>query len=294
MESIDTEASTHLTTSFRFGNAIADLATRMLVKLGETQSVKGNPNILSRIGKTNPSAVLARTNATTIGAVIEALDEGRKPHLVGDKTELMDMLRGVQALKNDEPSTCPAFFGFKSWNAVVEFARTDEGAHLVTFVNLLDKHSEKQLMWALNRTVDEEKADLVISTGHKSKGREWKSVRLMDDFLRSSPGEKKGGGPDPAEMRLLYVALTRAKEVLEVPEPILQFIERGVLAERDRIERAPQRTAAQAPAVSSGPSKTLSRPQQSPPSPPASAAVRSESAVQRPVRKGIMGWLFGK
>jgi hypothetical protein len=73
------------------------------------------------------------------------------------------MLRGVPALKENEPSTCPAFFGFKSWSqVVVEFARTNEGAHLVMFVNL----GEKQLMRALNRTVDEENADLVISTAH--------------------------------------------------------------------------------------------------------------------------------
>ncbi|ASR10760.1 hypothetical protein CHY08_27150 (plasmid) [Rhizobium leguminosarum bv. viciae] len=152
MEAIETDARTFLTTSFRFGNAIADLATKMLVKLGESQPVRGNPNIVSRIGAVNnPAAVLARTNATTISAVIEALDAGHKPHLVGDKSELMDMLRGVQALKENEPSTCPAFFGFKSWNEVVEFARTDEGAHLVMFVNLVEKRGEKQLMWALNR-----------------------------------------------------------------------------------------------------------------------------------------------
>ncbi|AGA07320.1 ATP-binding domain-containing protein [Sinorhizobium meliloti] len=223
--------------------------------------MKGNPGLASRIGNTNPAAVLARTNATTISAVIDALDEGKKPHLVGDKSELMDMLRGVQALKEEEPSTCPAFFGFKSWNEVVDFARTDEGAHLVTFVNLVEKRGEKQLMWALNRTVDQEKADLVISTGHKWKGREWKSVRLMDDFLRSSPGDNKGGGSDPAEMRLLYVALTRAKESLEVPEPILQFIERGILPEREKVEKASTHTLASArPATLSTPPRAQLHP----------------------------------
>ncbi|TAX38975.1 UvrD-helicase domain-containing protein [Rhizobium leguminosarum] len=295
MESIETDASTFLTTSFRFGNAIADLATRMLVKLGESQPVRGNPNIVSRIGATNnPTAVLARTNATTISAVIEALDAGRKPHLVGDKSELMDMLRGVQALKENEPSTCPAFFGFKSWNEVVEFARTDEGAHLVMFVNLVEKRGEKQLMWALNRTVDEKKADLVISTAHKSKGREWKSVRLMDDFLRSSPADKKDSGPDPAEMRLLYVALTRAKESLEVPSTIMDFVERGIAPQRERVEVAPSRPqavvrAAQTPAPRQA---VPTRPSSPPPSatvPPVMPDVR-----QQPARKGLLGWLLGK
>jgi hypothetical protein len=291
MESIETVASTYLTTSFRFGNAIADLATRMLLRLGENQPVKGNPNLNSRIGKTKPSAILARTNATTISAVIEALDEGRKPHLVGDKTELMDMLRGVQSLRDGEPSTCPAFFGFKSWNEVVEFARTDEGAHLVTFVNLVEKRGEKQLMWALNRTVDEEKADLVISTGHKSKGREWKSVRLMDDFLRSSPGTDDG--PDASEMRLLYVALTRAKETLEVPDAILQFIERGIPPERQKVDRI---TSTSRPQYSPGPAGAQHSPEPVRPRPPEPKLIveKPEPIMTRPARKGILGWLFGK
>ncbi|KQZ44683.1 UvrD-helicase domain-containing protein [Ensifer sp. Root558] len=292
MESIETEASTYLTTSFRFGDAIADLATKMLVKLGERQPVRGNPGIASRIGNTNPAAVLARTNATTISAVIEALDAGRKPHLVGDKSELMDMLRGAQALKENEPSTCPAFFGFKSWNEVVEFARTDEGAHLVMFVNLVEKRGEKQLMWALNRTVDEEKADLVISTAHKSKGREWKSVRLMDDFLRSSPTDKKSGGPDPAEMRLLYVALTRAKESLEIPSTIKDFIDRGIAPQRERVEVAPSTPSPGVKATSAPIQAVPARPSLAPPA--RDVSPYSSGVSKRPARKGLLGWLFGK
>jgi superfamily I DNA/RNA helicase len=78
-------------------------------------------------------------------------------------------------------------------------------------------------MWALNRTVDEERSDLIISTAHKAKGREWGTVRLTDDFLRSQPG-KPTNGPDPAEVRLFYVALTRAKEAIDVPQNVLSLI----------------------------------------------------------------------
>ncbi len=305
METIATDASSYLTTSFRFGNAIADLATKMLQRLGESRPVQGNSAIRSRIGNVEPEAVLARTNATTITAVIEALDANRRPHLVGDKNELMDMLRAVQSLKEGEPTSCPAFFGFKSWDEVLDLARSDEGAHLVTFVNLVEKRGERQLMWALTRTVDESKADLVLSTAHKSKGREWKSVRLMDDFLRSSAGEIAKTGPDPAELRLLYVALTRAKEVLDVPSPILDFIERGILPQKESVEAAPtcskQASSGQAP-----PSPVLARPPDevrtvaaSPTATPSAATTAPASSmpqqqVTRPARKGLFGWLFGR
>jgi superfamily I DNA/RNA helicase len=124
----------------------------------------------------------------------------------------------------------PDFFGFEKWEQVVEFARSGEGDHLLSFVNLVESRGERQLMWALNRTVDEEKSDVIISTAHKAKGREWSTVRLMDDFLRSQPKQQKPEkgthtiGHDPAELRLLYVALTRAKQAIEVPPTVLSLI----------------------------------------------------------------------
>jgi hypothetical protein len=52
----------------------------------------------------------------------------------------------------------------------------------------------------------------------------------MDDFLRSQPGQRQPqdarskNAHDPAEVRLFYVALTRAKEAIDVPPTILSLI----------------------------------------------------------------------
>ncbi|SED04354.1 UvrD-helicase domain-containing protein [Bradyrhizobium erythrophlei] len=223
MGKIETQGETYLTTSFRFGPAIAEWASKLLDLLGEKRPLRGNVAVKSRVGRVEPRTILARTNASTIAAIIECLDEGKKPHLVGGADELMEMLRGVQDLKEGKQSTVPDFFGFDKWQQVVEFTKSGEGDHLLSFVNLVEGRGERQLMWALNRTVDEERSDLTISTAHKAKGREWSTVRLTDDFLRSRPG-KPANGPDPAEVRLFYVALTRAKEAVEVPQNILSLI----------------------------------------------------------------------
>jgi hypothetical protein len=63
------------------------------------------------------------------------------------------------------------------------------------------------LIRALNHTVDEEEANVVISTAHKAKGREWRSVKLLEDFVRPDSPQKF----DPSEMRLLYVACYACK-----------------------------------------------------------------------------------
>ena len=232
MEKIDTRHTTYLTTSFRFGPKIAEAASRLLALLDEKRPIKGNSGIASRIGPVEPQTILARTNASTISAIIETLDAGKSPHLVGGTDELMSMLQGVQDLKEGRQSTVPDFFGFEKWEQVVEFSKSGEGDHLQSFVNLVEARGERQLMWALNRTVDEERGNVTISTAHKAKGREWKTVKLMDDFLRSQPGKPKSNGAhgsnghDPAELRLLYVALTRAKEAIEVPPTVVSLLSR--------------------------------------------------------------------
>jgi len=230
MEHIETQSETYLTTSFRFGSTIAEAATKLLALLGEKRPIRGNPTITSRIGHVVPQTILARTNASTIAAIIESIDAGKTPHLVGGTDEVMEMLRGVRDLKDAKQSTVRDFFGFDRWEHVVEFAKSGEGDHLLSFVNLVESRGERQLMWALNRTVDEERSDLIISTAHKAKGREWRTVRLTDDFLRSQPKNQtstrahRATGHDPAELRLFYVALTRAKEAIDVPQNVLSLV----------------------------------------------------------------------
>ncbi|MBC8042683.1 MAG: ATP-dependent helicase [Rhizobacter sp.] len=74
------------------------------------------------------------------------------------------------------------------------------------------------------RSVDDE-APLVLSTIHSAKGLEWHSVFLLDALDGVIPSSYAVG--DAAELdeelRLLYVALTRAKERLYISYPILSY-----------------------------------------------------------------------
>jgi hypothetical protein len=269
MEEAPASHTVHLTTSFRFGGDIARVSNRVLEMLHAEKRLIGNPNRHSRLGDVSNGTVLARTNASTITACIEALDAGKKPHLVGGTDELMAMLRGVKDLKDGQPSSVPEFFGFENWQQVLEFVRSGEGEELVTFVNLVEARGEGQLLWALNRVVDEEECDLVVSTAHKSKGREWSHVKLMDDFLKSLPRRNARGQRsseiDPAELRLLYVALTRAKDTLEIPHSLMQFLTTGVLPSFDDPQMVPHAHAQHEKPDASGHAKAQRVPVWTPP-----------------------------
>jgi superfamily I DNA/RNA helicase len=61
-------------------------------------------------------------------------------------------------------------------------------------------------------SVDETSADLIVTTAHKAKGREWTSVRIANDFR---PSEETSDLPSVSELRLFYVAVTRAIHKLD-------------------------------------------------------------------------------
>jgi superfamily I DNA/RNA helicase len=220
MESVETDAEAFLTRSFRFGDAVADAATSILRVLGEERRVIGNPQRATRISATGTTeTILCRTNAGVVAVVIEALAAGRPPYVVGGVNELIRMLEDVSKLKRSIPAECAEFFGFKDWTEVVDFSGSDEGESLRSFVSIVQTYGELTLIQRLNSVCREEtSASLTVSTGHKAKGREWDSVTLFTDF---EPRPRKD---DPSklamnreEARLLYVAATRARQLLVVP-----------------------------------------------------------------------------
>ena len=54
-------------------------------------------------------------------------------------------------------------------------------------------------------------ADVITSTAHKSKGKQYSTVRIASDFEPSEDEAAADPGFNDAEYRLAYVALTRAQ-----------------------------------------------------------------------------------
>lgn len=156
--------------------------------------------------------------------LMHLLELGVSTHVVGGCDELLRLLYGVRDLQNDTPSDVPEFFGFSSWKEVLVAVKDDELPELVTLVNLVERFSVGRLIRAVKSTTNEESAAKVsLSTVHKAKGREWNRVHLTDDSLLTGEGADDGKSTVPMEeKRVAYVAVTRAKQALNVPPTIRQ------------------------------------------------------------------------
>lgn len=202
---------TMLTKSFRFGQVIADVANDILELVpGIDMRLSGNPAINSTIDVVDaPDAFLSRTNAGTINRLFKEYEDGNKPHLLGGGKDVITFAKAAKDLQENGRTSFPELACFESWGEVRMYVEEDaQGGELKLMVGIVDDFGADAIIEALHNQPTEAKASIVLSTAHKAKGREWDKVYLGDDF----PGESKAS---PEELRLGYVAVTRAQSVLD-------------------------------------------------------------------------------
>lgn len=215
-----------LTQSWRFGDAVAQAANGVLEAIGTDMRLTGNPgrsSAVRRVADGDVRAILCRTNARAVEEVIDAVDDGRRPHLVGNGEDVLRFAYGVGDLQEGRKSSHPDLMCFDTWDEVQTYAADDAMGHeLRLLVDLVRRFTVKGLIRVLQHELwPADRAGVVISTAHKAKGLEWDTVRLASD-LTAEPDELTGA-LDLDELRLLYVAATRARSVLDPGEVPLTF-----------------------------------------------------------------------
>lgn len=211
-----------LTQSFRFGQAIAGEANKWLQLIGTGLQLRGHTPIASRVEVLEvPDAILCRTNAGAVANAMTLSQAGRRCALVGGGSAIRSMAEASIQLKAGVGTDHPELFPFKTWGEVQQYVEEESsGSDLKVFVKLVDDYGPEAIIAAVDRLVDERYAQVVISTAHKAKGREWATVRIGHDFRSSgrpgTAGEDEGPKlPAVDELMLAYVAVTRARQVLD-------------------------------------------------------------------------------
>lgn len=214
MTSFEATHNLCLSQSFRFGQAIAENANKFLDLLRAPLRLVGFDKIDSKIAEaplTDPDAILCRTNATVIQHAMTHQARGKRVAIVGGTAEIEMFTKGAQDLQQGRRAGCAELAAFSSWSQVQAYAGSDEGADMRVMVKLIDNYGVGDILLVCANSVSENSADIIVTTAHKSKGREWNHVKIAEDF----EPPKEGNEPSHADLCLAYVAVTRAKLELD-------------------------------------------------------------------------------
>lgn len=237
----------NLSASFRFSQDMAHLATGILSwknHLQETPPVTITGK--GKSGKVKTSATIARTN---LGLLLRAItyikDHPGVHHLyfegnihsytyAEDGASLYDVLNLYNGQRGSIRDKLVG--SMQDLAELEEYIEKTEDVQLGMMLEIVNEYGNeipfllKSLKSKHVGDEEREKAEMIFSTVHRSKGMEYDSVELVEDFITEARlermlSEKGEEGLNLArlneEINLLYVAVTRTKSRLYIPETLL-------------------------------------------------------------------------
>jgi len=156
-----------------------------------TVRLKGNPGRQSVVDydvddAITDGAVVCRTNSGVLRAAAKAALARRRVHVVGGIEALAEDIRSALALYEGRKRDVKAesLRRFESWADLKNEAEDGDDVGLLRLVEAIEKGEVRRSLMAIERqhVASEDRADVVVSTAHKAKGREWPVVTLWSDF----------------------------------------------------------------------------------------------------------------
>lgn len=213
----------YLTESQRFDQRLANCANSVLDLLqGDFPKIIGNGprtdiSYETPVGK---YTILCRTNMGLLSESLSEVRKGKKIHVMGNIMDAVKQLESGYYLSVGLPDnvTHPSLLGVKDWNEIEVMKESDAdmallyrqvtkyGSQIPGFCEELENSDQ----------VAESNSDVVLSTVHKAKGREWDNVKMFSDFQKLVHFSEKDRRykVNKNEVYTTYVAVTRAKKTL--------------------------------------------------------------------------------
>jgi hypothetical protein len=213
MSAFDAPHVVTLSQSFRFGQAVADEANKFLSVLDAPLRLTGFAKIDSRCRRsaspTRSSAAPTPPSSSTRwplwARARRSPSSAARPRSSPSPTPLPSSWRASASRTAIWPPSSP---GARFRSTPGQGGRGPASV----MVRLIDTYGVPAILDVCDAsTAREADADLIVSTAHKAKGREWNQVKIANDF--KVPEE--GAEPSRSELMLMYVAVTRAKLALD-------------------------------------------------------------------------------
>lgn len=221
-----------LSTSFRFGSEIAEIANKILLakdKLGMKTDFKING--LGLVADNNQKALICRSNAGVLSFILNNpnlriyLEGGAKGYdfsaagMLSDIYKLSKRKRGL--IKSD------LIREFETIDELSTFAKSRNDFKILNCIELIRKYGGNvfsEIKKAKERIVErKEDCSIIVSTIHKSKGMEYghvllcKDIKTIHDLIegyKKTDMTKSDFLDLQEELNLVYVAVTRAIKTL--------------------------------------------------------------------------------
>ena len=235
-----------LSSSFRFPQAIADLAVRTLDRKHILAPV--DPVVIRGLGKpksVRTRATIARTNTGLLKKAIDHVTATRGRGTVyfegninsytyaDEGASLYDVLNLHNGQHDRIRDKLLATMG--SMEDLEDYIEQTDDKQLGMLMDLVETYGNdlhEHIATLKRKHVEDDKrqtADMVFSTVHRCKGLEYDEVRLAEDFMTDEALSKQlaeDGSPAQRsrlneELNLLYVAVTRARLLLHIPESLM-------------------------------------------------------------------------
>jgi len=225
-----------LTKSFRFGKPIADIANKLLTEFKEerenllTGTEDRDSMIYENIDKEMQYTIITRTNAKLIDIAIEKVKKGDKIFINGGADFIFNQVLDAYYLYKGELEKIKSDYikSLKKYGHLKAIANSIKSPENMLQVYLIEKYGDPLLQWIdliKANMVSKKSANVLLTTAHKSKGLEFVSVLLSNDFtpLYNKYG-KKFNKIQQEELNLIYVAITRATHDLELNNDLKKLL----------------------------------------------------------------------
>jgi ATP-dependent exoDNAse (exonuclease V) beta subunit len=242
----------HLSSSFRFNQNIADLALEVLKYKSHIQTKDQLINNAIQIHgkgtskKIDSKAILARTNLGLLLKAIEFVTENKKVKKIYFEGNI-----NSYTYADDGASLYDVLSLYNNKHHLIKDNLIKSMANLEDLEDYIDKTEDVQLSMMLEivkeygneipqiikaikdkhvPNEEKEQAEMIFSTIHRCKGMEYDAVELVNDFmtedkliklLKDKNEEEINYTKLNEEINLLYVAVTRSKNKLRIPESLM-------------------------------------------------------------------------
>ena len=208
----------YLTKSFRYGQAIADVATAIIKGAMEIEGFEQVESNVGPVDTSEPYTMLFRTNGCLLENAAALIEEGVEISCEIDTNDFKKLVQsGVALFKGDQKDVKhDSVVPYAEWDELVEASSDDP--ELKRLARIVTSNPDKFLT-NLQYMKKKDEAHVTLTTAHKSKGRQWDQVVLGPDF----PEVDAETGLKEQERNLLYVAATRAIKTLEL-NPTAMFL----------------------------------------------------------------------